>query len=126
MDLSEVRTICDDIPKVPESALQDLKNAELDVVHDKIDRQRAVDESNHAQTETFSREYADRSKRVGALVGMHVQTQSYFCSELRAKVDKDLEKKSEEKTAVSSTYTDTVTQLVEVLNLKHHCYEVFI
>lgn len=94
--------------------VSDQATKDLDVVHDKMDRQRAVDESNHAQTETFSRDYADRSKRVGALVGMHVQTQSDFCSELRAKVDKDLEKKSEEKTAVSSTYTDTVTQLVEV------------
>jgi len=29
LDLSEIKTICDDIPKVPKSAFQDLKNAEL-------------------------------------------------------------------------------------------------
>ena len=91
----------------------------LQVVHDKLDRQRAVDETNYATSESFSRDYGDRSKRMEALVGMHVQTQADFCSELRSKVDKDPEKKSEEKNAVSSTYTDTVTQLVEVWRHDH-------
>jgi len=96
--------------------VSDQASQDLEAVHNKIDRQRAVDESNHVTTETFSRDYADRQKRVGALVGLHVQTQSDFCSELRNRVDKDLEKKSEEKTAVSTTYTDTVTQLVETMS----------
>ena len=97
--------------------VSDQASQDLEAVHNKIDRQRAVDESNHVTTDTFSRDYADRQKRVGALVGLHVQTQSDFCSELRNRVEKDLEKKSEEKTAVSTTYTDTVTQLVEVRSL---------
>jgi len=96
--------------------VSDQASQDLEVVHDKLDRQRAVDETNYVVSETFSRDYGDRHNRMEALVRMHVQTQADFCSELRGKVGKDLEKKSEEKNAVSSTYTDKVTQLVETMS----------
>jgi len=96
--------------------VSDQASSDLEVVHDKIDRQRTVDQTNYVETEAFTRNHADGQKRVESLVGMHVAAQSDFCSELRNRVDKDLEKKSEEKTAISSTYTDTVTQLVETMS----------
>jgi len=96
---------------VSDEASQDLK-----AVHDKVDRQRRLDEANAATTSEFRHEFGDRGKRLESLVSLHVETQTQFCSELREKVAEKLQQRAQEKTLVSSTYTDTVTKLVETMS----------
>ena len=96
--------------------VSDEATKDLSKVHDKIDRQRKIDAINTETSDGFTREYGDRQKRMESLVGLHVETQSKFCSDLRTGSADKLEQRAQEKTLVSSTYTESVTQLVEVIN----------
>merc|ERR1712038_619224 len=97
--------------EVSDEASKDLKR-----VHDKVERQRLIANANMASTEDFQHDYVQRQSQMDGLVGSHIDSQTKFCDTLRASASETMEKRNEEKNQISSTYTETVSKLVETMS----------
>jgi hypothetical protein len=96
---------------VSDEATKDLKK-----VHDKVDRQRMIEKSNVQNSQDFLREYPQLQNQMDSLVGSHIDSHTKFCDSHRAQVLQTLEKRNEEKSQISSTYTETVSKLIETMS----------
>ena len=97
-------------------AVSDEATRDLDKVHNKIDRMKIIEETNFASADEFHLDYQARHKRMESLVESHVAAQTKFCSDMRTGLGEKLDQRSEEKQQLSSTYTGTVSQLIQTMS----------
>ena len=97
-------------------AVSDEATKDLDKVHNKVDRMKRIEESNFANADEFHQDYQGRHKQVENLIESHVSAQSKFCTDMRSNLGEELERRLEEKQQLSSTYTDTVSQLIQTMS----------
>merc|ERR1719412_1408143 len=75
-----------------------------------------IEKSNVQSSQDFLREYPQLQNQMDSLVGSHIDSHTKFCDSHRAQVLQTLEKRNEEKIQISSTYTETVSKLVETMS----------
>ena len=78
---------------------------------------RFVEASNEGSSAGYRHDYAGQSGKLVGLVSSHVDQQKNFCSKQNTVIAESMDRRSKEMSAVTNTYTEAVTKLIEVSNL---------
>ena len=71
-----------------------------------------------ANDETFGSYKQDESKRhskLDQLISGHVQVQTDFCGQSRAKIDQHAERRADERSQLTASYAETVQKLIQTM-----------
>ena len=74
-----------------------------------------MEESNEQTLGTYRQHESVRHTKLEHLISSHVQTQSDFCSKSRSSIDKHAERRADERSQLTDTYSETVTKLIQTM-----------
>ena len=76
---------------------------------------RTVESSNEQTLGSFRTSESERHSKLEKLLSDHVQVQTDYCSQARATIDTHAERRADERSQLTATYTETVGKLIQTM-----------
>jgi hypothetical protein len=84
-------------------------------LHNKLDRKNLVEQTNEKTLGDFRHQHSENHEEFVNSITEHVQVQNNFCGQIRSNVDAATERRTQERSEITTKYADTVSNLIENL-----------